>query len=100
MKVLVTGGTGFAGHALTMKLRELGHEVSALDTRPGIDPSAQKGAGIDVNLGSVTDREIVSRLVAGTEVVYHLAAAFREMNMPMPTTTGSTWTNSDHAGRG
>lgn len=34
MKILITGGTGFVGAALTAKLLELGHEVTAIGSRP------------------------------------------------------------------
>lgn len=33
MKILITGGTGFVGTALTNKLLELGHEVTAIGSR-------------------------------------------------------------------
>ncbi len=82
MKVFVTGGTGFAGHALTLRLIELGHDVSVLDTRPGFELDTLKAAGANVRIGSVTDREAVRDMIEGAEVVYHLAAAFREMNVP------------------
>lgn len=34
MKILITGGTGFVGAALTAKLLKLGHEVTAIGSRP------------------------------------------------------------------
>jgi nucleoside-diphosphate-sugar epimerase len=44
------------------------------------DELAELGARIE--LGSVTDAAKVHELVAGCEVVFHLAAAFREINVP------------------
>ena len=38
--------------------------------------------GAEVILGSVTDKNVVRRAVQGVEVVHHVAAAFREMNVP------------------
>ena len=38
--------------------------------------------GAEVVLGSVTDRAAVQRSMKGVEYVFHLAAAFRELNVP------------------
>ncbi|MEA2602906.1 MAG: hypothetical protein QOF89_3898 [Acidobacteriota bacterium] len=82
MKVLVTGGTGFTGKALVRRLLEQGHQVVALDYKEGLRTQELRDWGAEVVLGSVTDREVVRRAVDGAEVVHHLAAAFREMNVP------------------
>jgi nucleoside-diphosphate-sugar epimerase len=82
MRILVTGGTGFTGTALVIKLLELGHEVVALDYKEGLQCDALRDRGAKVVIGSVTDREAVERSMQGVEFVYHLAAAFRELNVP------------------
>jgi nucleoside-diphosphate-sugar epimerase len=82
MKILVTGGTGFAGKALVLKLIELGHRVVALDYKEGLKTQEMREAGADVVIGSVTDPEQCRRAVKGAEIVHHLAAAFRELNVP------------------
>jgi nucleoside-diphosphate-sugar epimerase len=82
MKILVTGGTGFTGKALVKRLLDLGHTVVALDYKEGVKTEELRQWGAEVIIGSVTDREVVRRCMAGVEVVQHLAAAFREMNVP------------------
>lgn len=82
MKVLVTGGTGFTGKALVQRLLESGHEVVALDYKEGLKTEELRKMGAAVVIGSVTDPEVVAHCVEGVEVVFHLAAAFREMNVP------------------
>ena len=82
MKVLVTGGTGFTGKALVQRLVAEGHDVRAMDYKEGIKTDELRQLGAEVVIGSVTDRDLVDRCVAGVEVVHHLAAAFREMNVP------------------
>lgn len=81
MKVLVTGGTGFTGKALVQRLLGLGHQVVALDYKEGLKTQELRGWGAEVILGSVTDKDVVRRAVRGVELVHHVAAAFREMNV-------------------
>ena len=82
MKVLVTGGTGFTGKALVRRLIEMGHQVVALDSKEGLKTQEIRDWGAEVILGSVTDMDAVRRSVEGVEVVHHVAAAFREMDVP------------------
>lgn len=82
MKILVTGGTGFTGKALVKRLLDMGHEVVALDYKEGHKTQELRDWGARVILGSVTDKDVVRRAVQGVEVVHHVAAAFREMNVP------------------
>ncbi|HEX6052242.1 MAG TPA: NAD-dependent epimerase/dehydratase family protein [Gemmatimonadaceae bacterium] len=82
MKVLVTGGTGFTGTALVRRLIGAGHQVVALDNKPGLACDALQAMGAEVHIGSVTDPAAVAACMEGVEFVFHLAAAFRELNVP------------------
>jgi nucleoside-diphosphate-sugar epimerase len=82
VRALVTGGTGFTGKALARRLLDLGHEVVVLDCKEGLNTQELRDWGAEVVLGSVTDEAVVRRAMQGVEVVHHLAAAFREMNVP------------------
>ncbi len=82
MKILVTGGTGFTGKALVRRLLDVGHRVVALDYKEGHKTDELRQWGAEVVIGSVTDRDAVRRCMEGVEVVHHLAAAFRELNVP------------------
>lgn len=81
MRVLVTGGTGFTGTALVRRLLADGHSVVALDYKEGIASNQLRERGAEVVIGSVTDKEAVRAAVRGAEVVHHLAAAFRELDV-------------------
>lgn len=82
MKILVTGGTGFTGKALVNRLLNDGHEVVALDYKEGLKTEELRARGAEVVIGSVTDKEILEKCMPGVDVVQHLAAAFRELNVP------------------
>ena len=79
MRALVTGGAGFIGSHLTEALLEAGHEVVVLDdlsTGRLLNLAAvEHHPRLEVMTGSVTDDSLVRKLVAGADVVYHLAAA-------------------------
>lgn len=82
MRILVTGGTGFTGTALVQRLLREGHNVVALDYKEGLQCDALRKQGAEVIIGSVTDPAAVERSMHGVEFVFHLAAAFRELNVP------------------
>ncbi len=82
MKVLVTGGTGFTGKALVRRLLDEGHRVVALDYKEGHKTRELRDWGAEVVIGTVTDKAVVEKCMQGIDVVHHLAAAFREMNVP------------------
>jgi nucleoside-diphosphate-sugar epimerase len=70
--VLVTGGTGFLGGALTRRLVADGAEVRVLARSPAkAKPLADLGARIVI--GDVTDEAAVGVAMDGARVVYHLA---------------------------
>jgi nucleoside-diphosphate-sugar epimerase len=71
VKVLVTGASGFLGHAVCVELRERDHEVVALVRRPGSEPP-----GTDAAAGDLTDADALARVLDATRpgCVIHLAA--------------------------
>jgi nucleoside-diphosphate-sugar epimerase len=86
MKIGITGGTGFIGSRLAIKSLEQGHSVEVLGQ---VNNAAElenqemlKDRGINVTLGSVTEREQLFGLVQGCDIVFHLAAAQHEANVP------------------
>jgi nucleoside-diphosphate-sugar epimerase len=82
MRILVTGGTGFTGSHLVRRLLDKGHEVLVLDKQEGLCHEELKARGARVESGDITDQNLVHKLVKGCEVVHHIAAAFRQLNVP------------------
>jgi dihydroflavonol-4-reductase len=79
MRILVTGATGFTGGHLARHLARQGHEVGALVRPESIDRArALQQEGIQIRRGDLTDAAAVGRAANGCEVVYHIAATYRE----------------------
>lgn len=65
MRVLVTGSSGHLGEALVRTLRSRGADVVSLDSRPSQYTNV---------VGSVSDPALMGEVMAGVEVVFHMAA--------------------------
>ncbi|MGH3925441.1 MAG: SDR family NAD(P)-dependent oxidoreductase [Pseudonocardiaceae bacterium] len=78
MRVLVTGGLGFIGRAVAVRLVEAGHDVSVLTSRPA-EAIHDAPTGVTVLHADLRDREQVLRVVGGVSfaAVCHLAARSR-----------------------
>jgi nucleoside-diphosphate-sugar epimerase len=79
--VLVTGGAGYTGGHLCRKLAGRGDRVRTL-VLPGTDASALKQIGVEIVEGDLTLKESLAPAVRGADVVYHIAAVYREQNVP------------------
>ena len=85
MKVLVTGATGFTGGHLAQHLIGRGDDVRALvrpRSRERFDRSPLPARGVTPVEGDLTDAASLRRAVEGIEVVYHIAATYREAGQP------------------
>src|SRR5262245_62026798 len=78
-RVLVTGGAGFVGSNLTNYLLTDGFEVTVFDAlvRPGSQENLawlpQRSKRLHVVQGDVRDFKAVKDIVAGVDIIYHLA---------------------------
>jgi dihydroflavonol-4-reductase len=77
VRVLVTGATGFTGGHLARALRSRGDAVRAL-VRDADRAKDLKAAGIELVAGDLRDANALASAVADTDVVYHIAAIYRE----------------------
>ncbi len=86
MNVLISGGTGFIGSRLALKCLENGDSVHVLGQKNNPAEATNikelEDIGVKVSLIPITEKEALSQLLDGVDVVYHLAAAQHEMNIP------------------
>lgn len=73
MKAVVTGGAGFVGGGICRRLRDLGHEVTAVGRRP--PAAAPEGIRFAIqDLAAPQAEAALARLFAGADCVFHTAA--------------------------
>ena len=76
MKVLVTGATGFVGHAIVHELRAQERDVRALVREPG-RADRLKSWGVELATGDVTGAATLAPALDGCTHVIHLVAIIR-----------------------
>jgi dihydroflavonol-4-reductase len=81
---LVTGATGFTGGHLARGLLARGHSVRALVRDPGQARDLQT-TGLDVAMGDIRDQSAVTSALRNVDVVYHIAAIYRQAGVDTAT---------------
>jgi dihydroflavonol-4-reductase len=77
VRVLVTGATGFTGGHLARALAAGGGQVHAL-VRDMTRASDLAAAGIALHRGDIRDAAALASAMAGVDIVYHIAATYRQ----------------------
>jgi len=78
LRVLVTGATGFTGGHLARTLAARGDTVRALVRSAA---PALAAAGIETVTGDLRDAASIERAALGVDVVYHIAAIYRQAGL-------------------
>jgi nucleoside-diphosphate-sugar epimerase len=81
VRVLVTGAAGFTGGHLARALVARGYQVRAL-VRQQIQANELGTSGIESTIGALEDQSAVERAVKDVDVVYHIAAVYRQAGIP------------------
>lgn len=80
MRVLVTGASGFTGGHLARALAARQHHVRALVRAPDRARDLES-QGIELAAGDLTDRAALDRAVRDIDLVYHIAAIYRQAGL-------------------
>jgi dihydroflavonol-4-reductase len=81
---LVTGATGFTGGHLARHLSACGHPVRVL-VRERDRARDLEAAGLDVAVGDLRDRTAIESALKDIDVVYHVAAIYRQAGVKTAT---------------
>jgi nucleoside-diphosphate-sugar epimerase len=82
VRVLVTGATGFTGGHLARGLLARGDEVRVLVRHPSKAVGLRE-AGATLVEGDLSFRQSLDRAVDGVDIVYNIAALYREASLPV-----------------
>ena len=85
MRALITGATGFTGGHLAHTLAAGGDTVSALVRSNGPAAAALARSGVALTVGDVRDPAALAGATAGVDVVYHIAAIYRQAGLSSQT---------------
>jgi dihydroflavonol-4-reductase len=80
VRALVTGATGFTGGHLARRLAARGDAVRALARNPAAGAELT-AAGIAVVAGDLREAATLAHATAGVDVVYHIAALYRQAGL-------------------
>jgi len=85
VRALVTGATGFTGGHLARGLAARGYDVHALVRGRGAAADALAAAGMTLVEGDLRDSGSIAAAVQGVDVVYHIAAIYRQAGLTADT---------------
>ena len=83
-KVLVTGASGYTGRHLCRRMIKGGYDVRGL-VLPDIDSNELEAMGVTIIRGDLRERDSLKAGVEGVDLVYHIAAVYREEGIPRKT---------------
>lgn len=78
MKILLTGGTGFIGSYILMKLLDNGHQVQVFARNPEKVPALHELKGVEFVKGEITDTHLFNDLAAGMDACIHVALNYND----------------------
>jgi Nucleoside-diphosphate-sugar epimerases len=78
MKIFLTGGTGFIGSHILMKLLEQGHQVTVLARNRNKIPALHKIPEVKIIEGSALDYRLIDKSIPGHDACIHVALLWGE----------------------
>jgi nucleoside-diphosphate-sugar epimerase len=81
MNILITGAGGFIGSHLVDSQLAHGHNVRAVDLHLDLLDHHKGNPCLEAISGDITDAALVKQIVAGVDIVYHLASAHLDVSL-------------------
>jgi UDP-glucose 4-epimerase len=78
MKIFLTGGTGFIGSHILMKLLDEGHQVTVLAQNKNKVPSLHTLKNLSIIEGSIGNFELIAKYIPGHDACIHVALFWGE----------------------
>ena len=72
-KILITGGAGYVGAALTPYLISKGYKVTVIDLMIYGDAVLQKNSNLKIIKGDIRDQDLLNKIIPNHDVIIHLA---------------------------
>lgn len=77
MKIVLTGGTGFIGSHVLMRLLQDGHEITVLARNPQKVPALQQRNNVTILNVDLNNPEELSKVLKGQDAVVHIALCMK-----------------------
>ena len=87
-KILITGGAGYVGSLLTLRLSELGHKVIIYDTCYFGKDHIKQNENLKLIIGDIRDKNKYESAVDGCDIVIHLACISNDPSFELNPTLG------------
>ena len=89
-KILITGGAGYVGAALTPYLLEKGHKISVIDLMIYGSGVLQSHKNLNVIKGDIRDQDLLNKILPSHDVVIHLACISNDPSFDLNTQLGKS----------
>ena len=89
-KILITGGAGYVGAALTPYLLERGHKVTVVDLMIYGEDVLKNNENLKVVRGDIRDKDLLKKVLPGQEIVIHLACISNDPSFELNPTLGKS----------
>ena len=90
MKILITGGAGYVGSALTPYLLQKGHEVTVIDLMIYGEDVLDNHKNLKKIKGDIRNQDLLTKIIPGHDAVLHLACISNDPSFELNPSLGKS----------